>query len=89
MEGKATDFKCFSSASAKQFLTVLSNSCCALSDGHVGPLQWITNLAGKLWPGHMAARWDRKIPTLSNIYTLQEVIQTTVIPTLHDRLPTP
>ena len=28
---------------------------------HAGPLQWMTNLAGKLWPGQMAAGTDRHV----------------------------
>lgn len=55
IEGKAMLDKFSSSASIKQFLTVLSNNCIASFVLQVGPLQWITNLAGKLWPGHMAA----------------------------------
>lgn len=55
IEGKAMLDKFSSSASIKQFLTVLSSNCIASFVFQVGPLQWMTNLAGKLWPGQMAA----------------------------------
>ena len=60
-EGNATDRSFFSSASFRQLVMVFSSSCWELFVFHDGPLQWMTNLAGKLWPGHMAAGTGRNI----------------------------
>lgn len=53
----AIDLRFFSSASFRTFFTAFSKSCCELPDPplQVGLLTWITNLAGKLCPGQIAA----------------------------------
>ena len=54
-DGNANDLRFLSSARLRHFWTVFSRSLVALSAFQVGPQQWITNLAGKLWPWQMAA----------------------------------
>lgn len=59
IEGRAILLRSFSSANLRQFFTVLSKSSAGFEALQLGLLQLITNLAGKLCPGQIAA--DEKI----------------------------
>ena len=62
IEGKATDLSFFSSASAKQFFTVLSSRSSHFSEPQPGLLQWMTYLAGRPKPADSTAEeWQRKV----------------------------
>lgn len=68
MEGRATVFKCFSSASFSTFSTAVFSCCCALESPHDGLLTWITYLAGNFFPGHIAAETQELFPLAMTFY---------------------
>ena len=55
IEGMAIDLIFFSSARVKTFFVAFSNNCCELDGPQLGLFTWMTNFAGKLCPGQMAA----------------------------------
>lgn len=63
IDGNATDLSFFSSARARQFLTVLSSISSHLSDPHPGLLQWMTNFAGSPNP-EVRATEERDVPNI-------------------------
>ena len=54
-DGSAMDVRFLESARVRQFLMAFSRLATALDWPHVGLFTWITYLAGKVCPGHMAA----------------------------------